>query len=443
MPSQLFSASVPRIDRVDRPRHHAFLRLLAGGDPESREWLCARAGLLVLRYVDAWSSGEWLPVQLLAERAAVADAIVEIPRGDQMRGLLSAILDRTSTDWAIAANGEPFPHPPSVARVAAPLLAYAHALQFSSDWALASQVYLTVWNACGPHAVHAQAPGDLESATVAALRLGACYRMLGEVEQANAAYEAAVALAKHTGDLRTVFLARLGLAKLVQDRGNLPLADSCIASVVSEATTAQLLDIRACAFHERAVVAYHRGQYRNAIEWGFESWAIERDARERQRVLCDLAVALLAAGHRDVSRAAHQMLADDASEPLTRWAALLNLIDISTLDRDEAEYQRVRRALRSVSLPPRFAANYHYYVGIAEFTFGRALRATTELERAVSLAEEHRFGELLIKAESALLMVRNGQKAPASVPAAPLPPEFGYISDALHGAWAAASVGAD
>jgi hypothetical protein len=399
--------------------------------------------LLVLRYVDAWSSGEWLPVQLLAERAAVADAIAEIPRGDHTRGLLSAILDRTSTDWSLGPNGEPFAQPPSVSRVAAPLLAYAHALQFSSEWSLASQVYLAVWNACGPHSIQAQGDGDIESASVAALRLGACYRMIGEEERATTAYEAAVALSKQMGDLRTVFLARLGLAKLIQDRGNLPVADSCMASVVAEATTAQLPDIRACALHERAVVAYHRAQYRNAIEWGFESWVLESDATERQRVLVDLAVALLAAGHRDVARAAHRMLAHEGAEPWTRWVALLNLLEISTLDRDEAEYLHVRQTLRSIELPPRLSANYHYYVGIAEFTFGRALRAIAELERAISLAEEHRFGELLIKAESALVTVRGGQRAPVSVPAAPLPPEFGYIGDALHGARAAAAVGAD
>src|SRR5581483_4202544 len=103
-------------------------------------------------------------------------------------------------------------------------------------------------------------------------------------------------------------------------------------------------------------------------------------------------VALLAAGYRGVARDAHAMLAAIAHEPLIRWAAILNLIEIATLDGDEAEYVRCRHELRGVSLPPQFAANFHDYVGIAEFTFGRPVRALAELERALATAEEHHFG---------------------------------------------------
>ena len=79
-------------------RHRPFLQALTQGDPTSPEWLAARAGLLVLRYMDAWSTGEWLPVQLLAERAAVSEAICAIPSGYQFRGLLAVLLERTTTD---------------------------------------------------------------------------------------------------------------------------------------------------------------------------------------------------------------------------------------------------------------------------------------------------------------------------------------------------------
>src|SRR5580704_9458111 len=120
----MISPTVPRISPIDEPRHRAFMRALAHGDSSSTNWLAGRAGLLVLRYVDAWASGEWLPIQLLAERGAVTDAIRDVPVGVQFRGLLSVILDRTATEWAIAAGGEPYARRPAVARIAPPLLAY-------------------------------------------------------------------------------------------------------------------------------------------------------------------------------------------------------------------------------------------------------------------------------------------------------------------------------
>jgi hypothetical protein len=416
---------------------------LADGAPSSASWLAARAGLLVLRYVDAWASGEWLPVQLLAERGAVADAICEIPSGDQFRGLLSVVLDRTASEWAITMDGEPFARHPLVGRIAAPLLAYAHALQFSSQWALAADVYFTVWEACGPHAVHAVPPQDTESATTAALRLGACYRTLGDAERAATAYTAAIAVARQCGDVRTMLQARLGEAKLIQDRGNLPLADARITEIIRDATTAQLQDIRAWAFHDRSAVAYQRERYREAVEWGFEAWAIERDPRERERVLCDLAPAFLGAGYRELARAACQLLAATAREPWTRWIATINLIEVAVLDQDEPEFTLCRKALRGLELPPRLAANYHYYVGQGDIAFGRVVRGCTELGRAITVAEQHGLGEIVIKAEAALTCLREGRPAVARKAAVPLPPEFAHISDALHGACAASSLGSD
>jgi hypothetical protein len=89
-------------------------------------------------------------------------------------------------------------------------------------------------------------------------------------------------------------------------------------------------------------------------------------------------------------------------------------------------------------LPPAFSANYHYYVGQAEATFGRHVRACKELERAIAMAEQHGLGELVIKAEAALVSMRDGQTSDRRTAAIPVPPEFAHISDALHGACVAA-----
>src|SRR5581483_673966 len=118
---------------------------------------------------------------------------------------------------------------PAAHRIAAPLLAYAHALQFASTWALAADVYVTVWETCGPRGNGQDGAPDIEAASIAALRLGACYRTLGQNIRAVAAYQAAAAIAEQRGDIGTVLRANLGQAKVIQERGNLPLADERIA----------------------------------------------------------------------------------------------------------------------------------------------------------------------------------------------------------------------
>ena len=76
--------------------------------------------------------------------------------------------------------------------------------------------------------------------------------------------------------------------------------------------------------------------------------------------------------------------------------------------------------------------------GLGEIAFGRAVRACTELTRAIALAEEHGLGELSSKAEAAMTRIREGVRVSTKTLALPVPPEFTYISDALYGARAAA-----
>lgn len=435
---------IPRIGGDTGFRHRPFLEALADGDPTAGEWLAARAGLLALRYIDAWATGEWLPVQLLAERLAVTDAICEIPKGDQFRGLLAELLERTATEWGVSGGGEPYPLSPSIGRIASPLLAYAHALQFASKWAMAADVYTMVWEACGPRRLERTADdgADAESATTAALRLGACYRTLGEANKAAGAYAAALALATRRGDVRGMLRARLGDAKLIQERGNLPLADVRIAEIIRDAGTSLLQDVRAWAFHDRSVVALQRQQLRAAVEFGFEAWAIEKDPRERERVLCDLADAFLGAGYRDLARTANRLLVATALEPVTRWFATINLIEIATIDRDEREFDRLSRGLQDVLLPPRARALWHYFVGQGELVFGRGT-ARHNLSQAVTIGEQHGLGEIIIKAEAALAQIRDGRGVHPTHRSVLVPPEFAHITDALHGACAAALVEAE
>ena len=73
--------------------------------------------------------------------------------------------------------------------------------------------------------------------------------------------------------------------------------------------------------------------------------------------------------------------------------------------------------------------------------FGSLVGSSEEnVRRAIAVAEQHGLGEMVIKAEAARASQRAGRSTIPRSPAVPVPPEFAYISDALHGAYAASSL---
>jgi hypothetical protein len=68
------------------------------------------------------------------------------------------------------------------------------------------------------------------------------------------------------------------------------------------------------------------------------------------------------------------------------------------------------------------------------------MRACSELRRALTIAEQHGLGEIVIKTEAALARFNEGQRVDPPYRSVPVPPEFAHINDALHGACAAALV---
>jgi tetratricopeptide (TPR) repeat protein len=370
-------------------RHLPFFNALGTLDPASSEWAAAKAGLVTLRLLDTWLAHGPTAVALGDRgRRAVDAAIDELPRSNTERQLLANIV--------MAMLRAPRP---AVVHLAAPLLAYAHALQVRAAWVLAADVYESVLDECGGAAVE-PARCDLPAAATAALRLGSCHRQLGDRARAAEAYAMAEVMGARADDVYTVLKAQLGRAKLTVDRGNLPEAEELCDAVIGAATRAGFSDIRAEARYERAHVAARRGQAALAASLAFESWTETTDPMERDRVLVGLAAALADVGHREAARDANLLLAAQACDPSTRWVATINLVEIAALDHREIDFLRHRRALERVPLPPPLAGYYHLYVAQGYRTFGQLDRARRALDQAIAIAEQHRLNELLIRAEA-------------------------------------------
>jgi nuclear transport factor 2 (NTF2) superfamily protein len=421
---------VPIIRTETIPRHRAFFEALAQGTEHTDAWRTEHAGLVTLRFLDSWRegggswSGSWSDAAFHYERDAIESAIANVPEALAERRLLATIVERI----VLARAGQTVSFVP-------PLFAYARALDLRSAWAVAAAVYGVLWESFV--ARDRIGPVDEEVAQSVAQHLGNCHRMLGDHARASEGYAAAAALAGQRGDERATLHARLGQAKVFISQGYLHEAELRLVAIVGAATGLHLTEVRARAWHDLAGVAYRCGQMLAGIEYAYEAWQATEDAVERERVLITLASLLLNAGYPDVSRDANVLLAATAVEPVVRWGATINLIEIATIERREIDFARYRKTLGQVDLPPFLAGEFHFYVGRGHLAFDQPGLAAEAFGRAVMVAERHGLSELLMRARG-----QGPVQAPKVVAPTPRPSAVRRVADALHNARLLAAVGA-
>ncbi len=372
--------------------HYAFFEALAQCENETcAEWRTMSAGLVTLRLFDDWvmdgasavSSDSWT-------LRCVRESISAIDAGSSLRALLTSLVD----SMQLARHGR-------VALVAPRLMAYARALQFDAEWALAVDVYRTVVRNAEPVA-------DADVVISANMQLGACLRMLAEWSDARGAYATAAEVAAFTGDVMNVLKARIAEANVLMARGNLPAAEKILDAVIESADESRLTELRAFALQDRGAVARQRGDVDKAVSLAYEALSTFSDQMARDRVLADLAVAFVDLGLLSAARDANLMLAATAQEQYTRWVATINLMEIASRDRREPVFEQYRRELLEANLPATLMAFYLYYVGQGYRIFGRVEQAKASLERALDMASRHEINEVLIKAEQSLSEMREG-----------------------------------
>jgi tetratricopeptide (TPR) repeat protein len=278
-----------RSDATARLQHQAFFEVLQHGEG-TRDWIAARAGLIVLRYVLARSESDGEPGALAAEEGKVAAAVDALPAGDAERAALHAVLNAMAvaiqTSTPDLAQPDAKRNPRTLEPVADALIRYGDALASRSAWPLAAEVYATVWDTrAAPNARFGEGidPRDVEESLAesggpgpaglnrqiapatawAALKLAICYRTLGRRDDAQVALEAARAAALQCRDdaigQYISFRSRLGATLMLLDAGRTAEAEPELAALVAEsASNPQLRDGHARAKHAQAVAAYRR-----------------------------------------------------------------------------------------------------------------------------------------------------------------------------------------
>lgn len=401
-------------------RYRAFFVTLGSLSDGSPEWRAAFAGLVTLRYLDAWAEAGLSETTLTAERLAVETAIQSVASEMPERALLTSLVAVSARET----NGD-------LTHLAPLLMAYGRSLHQRAAWALAVAVYARVRAATVPGT---GARHDAMLGASAALRSGACQRKLGDARAAKADYQAALLLARKWRDDHIGLRARTCLANLDADRGNLPDADDQLARVIADAVSERTREVRGLAWHDRAHIAHRRGRITEAIDYAYEAWSAIDEPVARERVLGDLAAIALAAGYRETARDANSVLVATARELMMRWVATINLMEIAVLDRREVDFTRLRRSLGGVALGPVLEAEYLYYGALGDLAFRRRAAAIEALRRVVEIAEERQVGELLFRAEAALTRATAGTYELQSEPSVATPERLAHVTAALSNA---------
>jgi tetratricopeptide (TPR) repeat protein len=384
------------------------------------EYQLVLAGLLTLRLVDAWvaavAEGGSAPS---LKRVASAQGAVRSCEVSPVRNALDALVSAMLNSWGVASSD-----------IGAQAFAYARLLQDESSWGMAADAYMSVV-AC------AEAANDRGLVPLALLYRGACLRTWGRLAEADKAYARAGEVATELGDEYHAFLSRVGAANVVANRGNLPRAEALFDAIIRDAEarlpgTPALIEVVARAKHDRGVVVLDRGDPARATDDFFDAFEAYTEPKRRTRALVDLANALTALGARAAARDAFHLCLGSTQDREVRWIVQLNLLDLAQLDGEETVFERWRRELIDVDLPPRLRAYFLLFSGHGLYRFGRTDGARTALAGALVVAERCELGEVVMRADAALAAIDRHERLPVTAMSIPSPQGVARIVDRLR-----------
>lgn len=402
------------VDASRMLKHLAYFEELAAMEESDDAWLPVSSGLVVLRLVDAWlAHGPSAVAPDAFGVGAVRSAVYEIREGDPVRSILESILDGMKQAKVAKMHA-----------VAPRMLAYARALEYEARWSLASDVYRTV-------VAHVHPSVDSEYAIDGQIRLGACLRNLGDIDGAAAAYRVAGQVSTAANDMVGVLRSRIGEAKIAIARGNMPSAEAILDDTIAKAGGKALRSVRSMALHDRSHVAHLREDHELAVKLAYRALEESDQTPDRDRILADVAASFAKLGVYSAAHDAYMILAVTAQEQYVRWLSQLNLLDIAATTGSEPLFERYRREVANLELPPRMAVYRELHTGQGYMRLGKAEEGIPFLHRAVELATGYGFNKLVFDAEAALEQASRAAPITESEPAAPVGDEVWGIATAL------------
>jgi tetratricopeptide (TPR) repeat protein len=371
-------------------RHLPFLQELARHSEESREWTSLALAYRALTLIDV--------VRDEGSNQNVRDSIASL--------LFDA--RQTATDSGIAAPvvavGELLHDEPrrdqSWDSLSQALLDLAEALRRLSRFELALDASRT--------ALQLSAAND-HVAWRAHRDCGHAERMIGRFDSAISHYSVCIQIGRTIRTPEPVFWGRRGIVSVIVERGNLPRAERFARRLVNWVCRYERPALEAVARNGFAIVLGLRGKFRESLEQ-FEVALPLASGIERDRILCNIAVAHLYLGEPERARNLHFALITHP-DSYTAWRARVNLIDVyltlGETDNAEAEC----RYLEACSLPPELEIDFRMSYGRAMVALGNRDSAARCFTRAAELSHRFGYGRYLIEADRQIEMLSEARPA--------------------------------
>lgn len=381
-------------------RHLPFFEEIASLGEGTPEWYAGMAGVVVLRLVDAWIEDG--PRVVAADdwgMRSVRNAIGELESNAKLQSILSSIVEVLESSTVV-----------DMGVLSPRMMAYGQLLEYDAKWSLASDVYTSI-------VAHTHPVQEADVASQAQLRRGFCLRQMGDLPASLLAYQTAGEIARGANDMVGMLRARIGEAKGAIARGNMPYAREILDETIDRADRHGLGAVKAMALHDRSSVSFLSGEYELAIRLAYDALSGTDSARERDRILGDIASSFFRLGVHSAARDAYLILAATAQEQYTRWLATLNLMEVAAVDGDELLFEQYRRSVDVRLLPAQLEVLYWLQGGKSYEQFGKLNDARAFLEKALSFAEEQEFYQFVFEADAALRGLGSTQRrrVPSSV----------------------------
>jgi hypothetical protein len=376
-------------------RHQAFFEFLAGSDQTSSAWQPVLAGLATLRFVDSrldesGSEADWASVE------SVRTAVTSMKEGDPIRAILTSLVDAASETR------------PSRTKIGHALIAYGKALNFESRLALAANVFETADILSG-------APANPDISIDANIRLGSAARRMLDWQRSENAYSRATHIAEAIGDKASMLLVDVRRATSHMIRGNLPEAEALITETVAKARATSSSNVIGLALHGRSSIAFQKGQYADAVRFGYEGLEHMGDSAERDALLSDIAAAFGGLGMNDAARDGYLIVSLTAQSQWTKCQATLNLMELAAMEGNEPEFDRIASQLEKMTLDLRQECVFHLFRGQGLSKFGKLAEGETQVSKAISIAETNQLHKLAHEATVALAELKSQTTSGSSV----------------------------
>jgi tetratricopeptide (TPR) repeat protein len=378
-----FKAPKFRQEKDSMIRHQVYFDTLGSMKEGTPSWRSVFAGLSVMRLVDTCeaqgsaSAVGWAPLH------SVRAAIEEMSEGDVIRGVLTGVVEALSTSAGIDDA------------VCAALLAYGRALDYEASWGLATDVFSTVAKIVKPER-------NARLAVEAHIAVGGAARRNGDWEVSARAYSQAAHIADTLGDRSGVLTVQVGIANTYLAKGNLPQAQVILDDVVTQARDQSIPDVEAMALHSRGVLAARRGEHADGLKLASEALALTSGSTERDLVLGDIAGMFVQLGMYNPARDAYLILATTSQTQFVKWTAILNLMELASLEGIEEAFDSYARELTAAPIGVWLRSHFLLFLGEGLDRFGKEEAAREALERAVDFADANQIHQVSFKAQAAL-----------------------------------------